>query len=90
VVTQTWGFLRAHASAIDAYLTTWTEPAGRGLRLRRVAALMPSPGLVSAKEIDSDQPQGLGWGSALADVVHSSRGDRVGGTLHARPAVASR
>jgi hypothetical protein len=90
VVTQTWAFLRAHAAAVDAYLMTWTQPAGPGLRLQHVAALMPSPGLVSAKEIDSGQRRGLGWGSALADVVHWSRSDRVGGTLHARPAVPSR
>jgi hypothetical protein len=37
-----------------------------------------------------DRYHGLGWTGILADVVHNDRGETVGGTLHARPAVAPR
>lgn len=90
IAAPAWRFLRPYAAAIDAYLAIWSEPVGRGKTVQRVAALMPSLDRVTAKEIQPEQRPGLGWGSVLADVVHSDRGDRVGGTLRPRPAVPSR
>jgi trehalose synthase len=61
-----------------------------------VAALIPSTGVMAAKEIDAspafeaERGDGLGWGSALADVIRADRAETVGGTLHARPSVAAR
>jgi hypothetical protein len=34
--------------------------------------------------------QNLAWSGVLADVVDADRGESVGGTLHPRPAVATR
>jgi hypothetical protein len=46
---------------------------------------------VRAKLADTDRDSGdLAWASALADVVVGDRDERVGGTRHARPAVAVR
>ncbi|HEX4805989.1 MAG TPA: hypothetical protein VFU94_08815 [Conexibacter sp.] len=36
------------------------------------------------------QHSALAWSSVLGDVVEADRDDRVGGTLHVRPAVAPR
>jgi len=90
IAARAWAFLHPYAPAIDAYLVTRTESVGPGPTVQRVAALMPSLDRVTAKEIQPEQRPGLGWGSVLADIVHSDRGDRVGGTLHARPAVPAR
>lgn len=70
-----------HPSPVDAYLMAWR---------RRVAALMPAPALMRLKEMEQSTYDHLGWGSLLADVVHSDRDERVGGTLHPRPTVAPR
>ena len=56
---------------------------------------MPSPGLLAAKEIAATgaEAQALhnrGWSTLLADIVDRDRGECVGGTLHARPAVPAR
>ena len=69
-------------------------------RLRRACAsapvaAMPSPGLLAAKEIAATgaEAQALhnrGWSTLLADIVDRDRGECVGGTLHARPAVPAR
>jgi hypothetical protein len=61
----------------------------------RIAALMPSADVVAAKEIAAadaaaDRRHNAAWSSVLADVVHADRGESVGGTLQARPAVPAR
>jgi len=88
--TEAWGLLSLYASALDAYLMTWSRRSRPGATMRGVAALMPAPDLVAAKEMRPEQRQGIGWGSALADVVEVARGERVGGTLRPRPAVSRR
>jgi trehalose synthase len=90
MVEQARAFLRPYTDAVDAYLMTWTEPAGRGQAVQHLAALMPSPAVVAAKEIRPQESGDVGWASVLADVVRSDRGECVGGTLHARPTVAAR
>jgi hypothetical protein len=77
---------REPAPAIDAYLMTGRSADGAQL----VAALMPGAGVVMAKEIRGATYRDVGWSSLLADVVRTDRGECVGGTLHARPAVAPR
>jgi hypothetical protein len=88
--TLAWAFLRPYASAIDAYLMTWSASAGREPKAQRVVALMPSLDRVTAAQLQPEHGPGLGWSGVLADVVQSDRDDRVGGTRHARPAVPSR
>jgi hypothetical protein len=76
--------LRQCAGSFDAYLVTWDTG--------HIAAAMPSSGHVEAKEVAAG-PGGwrpLAWAVALADVVATDREERVGGTLHSRPAVAAR
>jgi trehalose synthase len=87
--TRAWAFLRPYTGAVDAYLIAWTQPLGEGLVVHNVAVRMPSPDLLAAKEMQPDEAA-VGWGSVLADVVHSDRGERVAGMLHPRPAVAAR
>jgi hypothetical protein len=67
--------------AVDAYLM---------VRAGRVVAFLPAPSRISIKHVGSGRYEDLGWASALADVVHSDRGECVGGTLHPRPTVAPR
>jgi hypothetical protein len=77
----TWVFLRRHTTGLDAFVTT---------RGRLIAAVMPSPDAVSAKEVAGGRYSSDGWSRLLADVVHEDRREHVGGTLHARPAVTAR
>jgi hypothetical protein len=87
-------FLGRLAPGIDAYLLSWIERTPRGERLERVAAAMPSAGIVAAKEFPSpglgNEPRPLAWRMALAEVVRTDRGEAVGGTLHPKPTVAAR
>jgi hypothetical protein len=73
--------LPARSAAVDAYVMAWSG---------RVAAVMPAPCLMSLKEVERRLYEDLGWGSLLADIVHSDRDERVGGRLHPRPSVAAR
>jgi hypothetical protein len=73
----------AREPAVDAYLLAWSA---RGLLAQHVAAAMPQAGRVAEKELRGGDD--LAWGSLLADVVSNDREERVGGTLHVRPAVA--
>jgi hypothetical protein len=92
-------FLDPYTAAVDAYVVTWTEPRGQRRRFEHVAALLPAAGLVDVKDAapGGEAPAGggariaaLAWASVLGDVVEDDRDDRVGGTLHVRPAVAPR
>jgi hypothetical protein len=94
-VAAAWEFLRPHASAMDALVIGWSEPVGGTRRVEAIAAAMPSAGLVATKEIaaagdDAEPLYNRGWSSLLADIVDRDRGECVGGTLHARPAVPAR
>jgi hypothetical protein len=75
----------ARASAVDAYLLAWSA---RGPLTQHLAAAMPQAGRVAEKDLRGGDD--LAWGSLLADVVSDDRAERVGGTLHVRPAVAVR
>lgn len=77
---------RDPAPAIDAYVMTARTADGAQV----VAALLPGAGIVIAKEMRGDTYRDVGWSSLLADVVRTDREECVGGTLHARPAVAPR
>lgn len=79
--------LRRCAGSFDAYLVTW-----RTGRTGHITAAMPCSGHVEAKEVAAGPAEwrALAWTVALADVVATDREERVGGTLHARPAVAAR
>jgi hypothetical protein len=58
---------------------------------RRIAALIPAVDAVAAMDVDeAPSSSDLAWSIALADVVCADRAESVGGTLHARPAVAAR
>jgi hypothetical protein len=91
---QALEFLRSFTFGVDAYVLTWLERGPRGEVVERVAAAMPSAGIVAAKEFPSrlsaDQQRRLAWRMALAEVVRSDRGECVGGRLHPRPTVAVR
>jgi hypothetical protein len=91
---QAQDFLRDYTAAVDAYIMTWPEPAGRGRVVERVAAAMPDCDTVASKEIpagdDPGAPRTLAWRTALADVVADDREGHVGGTIRVRPSVAVR
>jgi hypothetical protein len=87
-------FLNPQAAAVDAFVIARRE---RRAGIDRVAALLPAAGLVDVKEAataggrrEHAQRRALAWSSILGNVVEAGRDDRVGGTLHARPAVAPR
>jgi hypothetical protein len=87
-------FLARFTPGVDAYVLTWVERGAGGEAVERVAAAMPSPGVVAAKEFSTrfggDEPRRLAWRMALAEVVRSDRGEHAGGTLRPRPTVAAR
>jgi len=83
-VAGAWSFMRRHTAAPDAYVITSSGPD-----MHRIVAIVPSRGLVAAKEVDPDQHD-VGWSSMLADVVRADRDETVGGIFHARPTVAMR
>jgi len=89
---EAFEFLARFTRGVDAYVVAWSERAGAGRRLEHVAALMPHSGVVELKEVvvGGRMPPGLGWSSALANVVVEDRHEHVGGRLHPRPAVAAR
>jgi hypothetical protein len=96
-VSEAWTFLRRRTPAVDAIVVTWFEHGDRGMLVEQVAAIMPSADLIAAKQIAPAPParatppyEDVAWSSALADVVHSDRGERVGGMRHPRPAVPVR
>jgi hypothetical protein len=79
---------------LDAYLLGWRERGPGGQITERVAAAMPSAGMIAAKEFAVAPPgedwRRLVWWMALAEIVRSDREECVGGTLHPRPAVPAR
>jgi hypothetical protein len=94
-VAAAWEFLRPHARAIDAVVMSWSAPERHAWGVEHIAAAMPSPALLATKEIpasgaDAESRHNRGWSTLLADIVDRDRGESVGGTLHARPAVPAR
>jgi hypothetical protein len=95
MVMRALRFVERSAPAIDAYVTSWSTPLPRGREQHGVAAFMAGPDAVSASESTTASggrgydPE-LGWSRLLADVVRGGRDEHVGGTRHARPAVAVR
>jgi hypothetical protein len=87
-------FLARFTPGVDAYVLTWVERGAGGEAVERVAAAMPSPGVLAAKEFSirfgGGEPRRLAWRMALAEVARSDRGEHVGGTLRPRPTVAAR
>ena len=74
---------------------SWTDPEERALRVEHIAAALPSPAVLAAKEVpasgmDAQSLHNRGWSTLLADIVDRDRGESVGGTRHARPAVPAR
>jgi hypothetical protein len=94
-VAATWEFLHPHARAIDAVVMSWTDRAERAAGIEHIAAAMPSAALLATKEVpasgaDAQRLHNRGWSTLLADIVDRDRGESVGGTRHARPAVPAR
>jgi hypothetical protein len=91
---QALEFVARFTPGIDAYLLSWVERNARGQTVERVAAAMPSAGIVATKEFPARFPAGeprrLAWRMALAEAIRSDREEAVGGTLHPRPTVAAR
>jgi hypothetical protein len=81
-------------ACIDAYLLSWREDRGHGEVVERVVAAMPAAGVIAAKEFPlgatGEAPRSLAWRMAVAEIVRTDRDEAVGGTLHAKPAVARR
>jgi hypothetical protein len=93
-VVRAMRFVERSAPAIDAYVTSWSTALPRGREQRGVAAFMARADAVAASESTTasgargHDPE-LGWSRLLADVVRGGRDEHVGGTRHARPAVAA-
>jgi trehalose synthase len=88
-------FLREYTTPVDAIAMSWTGSDEGGRRVERISALMPAADSVTTREIPAsgdarDRFHHVGWSSVLADVLAGDREETVGGTLHARPAVARR
>lgn len=86
-------FLQDRRPAVDAELTAWTQPAGRGGVRISVAAFMACPDRLAGREttrVGRPDAEDTAWADVFADVVRSDRGESVGGRLHARPNVAAR
>ncbi len=81
-VVVAWRLVRETAPPADAHLIA---VPGVG-----IAAVMAAPSRVAAMHCEDAESAGLGRVATLADIVHDDRGETVGGTLHARPAVAAR
>jgi hypothetical protein len=82
-------FLARYTSPLQAYIASQGPAPGPGERLERIAALVPSTGLMAEKDV-AHECGDLGWSAVLADVVHADRDETVGGTRHARPTVPVR
>jgi hypothetical protein len=84
---------RLPIAAVDVYLMSWLEPE-RGSGVERIAALVPSPGALTASDVApgpaAERRHDLGWSSALASAIAADRADTVGGTRRVRPRVAAR
>jgi hypothetical protein len=84
-----------HTRPVDAYVVTLPPERTGRVPAEEIAALMPSPDAVSAKEVER-VPAALlalrdaAWSRLLADVITRDRKERVGGTHHPRPSVAVR
>jgi hypothetical protein len=91
---RAFDFLRCSTPGVDAYVMAWFERGHRGEVVERVAAAMPSAGILATKQFPlrfaGHEPRRLAWTMALAEVVRSDREECVGGTLHPRPSVAAR
>jgi hypothetical protein len=92
LVSEALRFMREYTSGVDAYLLTWDEDAGHGVVAHEIGALMPSVGVLAAKDVvgAGESSADLAWGCLLADVVHGDRWESVGGRVHVRPVVAAR
>jgi Trehalose synthase, N-terminal domain len=89
---QAFEFVKRYTPGVDAYVLTWLDRGARGEVVQSVGAAMPTAGLLATKEFPTrfagDEPRRLAWRMALAEIVRSDRGERVGGTLHPCPTVA--
>jgi hypothetical protein len=83
---EAWDLMRPHERGVDGYVGEWIEP---GAAPGRIGAIVPSRDAVAARDVRASEAP-VGWSSALADLVHDDRHETVGGTAHARPAVAIR
>ncbi|HEY7253573.1 MAG TPA: hypothetical protein VIG37_23970 [Methylomirabilota bacterium] len=94
VVTTARHFLQEYAEAVHAYVTARRRPSN--VRGQRIAAFIPSVDVLAVRDIDevpsaeSGRRGRLAWASTLAEVTRVDRAETVGGTVHARPAVAAR
>lgn len=94
-VARAWSFIERSSPPIDAYVTSWSTPLPGGRVQSGVAAFIAGADTVAAKEQKTaagDPPwdEELGWSRLLGDIVRAGREERVGGIVHARPAIAVR
>jgi trehalose synthase len=94
-------FLSGFTGHVDAFVMTVPQAPRRGVRVTRIAAVIPAGHMVAAKDVAVDAPAGepgspealpshdLGLTSLLAYLLEVDRAECVGGTRHARPAVAA-
>lgn len=87
------GLLRGRLIARPLGVAVTEPPAA----LASVLDPIPAAGLVDVKDAATAggrrgyaQLRALAWSSILGEVVEADRDDRVGGTLHVRPAMAPR
>ncbi len=81
-----WDFMRPYTRGIGGYVGAWPAPREHG---GRIGSALPATGALSGWDVGSGEMP-VGWSSALAALVHDDRHETVGGTIHARPAVAVR
>jgi hypothetical protein len=60
--------MQARTGGVNAYLVCWSTSERRG-GSKRIAALMPSSGMVFVKENNGSASEDLAWSSLLADVL---------------------
>ena len=81
-----WDFMRPQARGVDGYVGEWILS---DFAPKRIGAVVPSTGTVAAHDVGPRHAR-VGWTTALAELVQADRHETVGGTVHARPAVAVR
>ena len=85
--TRAREFLQAFTWPAHACVMAWGTRHGG----HRIVTLIPSTDVVAVKAADeTGRADRVAWATALADVIRADRAETVGGTLHARPAVAAR
>lgn len=95
-VAEARAFLAGHTASIDALVVITPQRPRRGVRMMRIAAVIPAGDIVAAKDVALDEPASpetvtpsdLGLSSLLAFLLEADRAETVGGTRRPRPVVS--